>query len=231
MLFFVFCVLPVLMAFGFVIALGRTSGSAVAIRGGLLVALWLGATGGLAAAGVLDHFDPPRLPPLLFVIVGWLIWAWRSDWGDGLTRLPLKLLVGFQAFRIPVELGIHDAATRGVAPMEMSWSGWNYDIVTGVTALLIAPFVLRLPTWALHAWNAMGLALVLWVVVVGVVSMPTPFQLIETQTENTWIATFPFIWLPCVHVALAWLGHLLLFKRLRRHGQDGQRPISWRATS
>ena len=215
MLFAAFVVLPVVMALGFVAAVTLTSGKQAGLVAGASALAWLGLTGGLAHAGLLAHFDPPRLPVFLVAIVGLLIWASRSAWGRALQGLPLGVLVGFQAFRVLVELGIHQAAMDGIAPVEMSWSGWNFDIVTGVTALLLAPFAHRLPTWALHAWNLGCLGLVLVVVGTGILSMPTPFQQILTTPSNTWIADFPFVWLPTVHVPLAWLGHLLLFQRLR----------------
>lgn len=215
MLTLVFQVLPVAMAIGLVAALHRTSGARVAGIGAVLAALWIGATGALASSGFLTHFDPPRIPALLIVIVAWLVWAWRSGWGARLASLPLNVLVGFQAFRIFVELGIHEASSQGIAPVEMSWSGWNFDIVSGVSALLLLPIAHRIPRWTLKVWNAVAFGLLLVVVATGVLSLPTPFQVIDTNPPNTWITTLPYVWLPCVHVAIAWLGHLLLFKALR----------------
>ena len=121
-----------------------------------------------------------------------------------------------------VELGIHEAGAQDIAPIEMSWSGWNFDIVSGVTALLLAPVAHRTPVWVLHAWNLLCLGLVMSVVTIAVLSMPTPFQLIATDPPNTWIATFPYVWLPTVHVTLAWLGHIVLFRKLRASG--GRNP-------
>lgn len=215
MLFLTFQVLPVLMAVGFVVAVAVSSGTRNAVIAAVFSLVWLGGTALLAHNGVLADFDPPRLPLLLLVILAMLVWASRSGWGSGLQSLPLGLLVGFQGFRILVELGIHQAAVDGIAPVEMSWSGWNLDILTGVSAVLLAPFATRVPVWVLHVWNFACLGLLFVVVGTGILSMPTPFQQIVTDPPNTWIASFPYVWLPCVHVALAWLGHLLLFQRLR----------------
>ncbi|MCP4805983.1 MAG: hypothetical protein GY913_34655 [Proteobacteria bacterium] len=214
MLFLAFQVLPVLMAVGFVVAVAVSSGTRNAVIAAVFSVVWLGGTALLAHNGVLADFDPPRLPLLLLVILAMLVWASRLGWGSGLRSLPLGLLVGFQGFRILVELGIHQAAVDGIAPVEMSWSGWNFDIVTGVSAVLLAPFAKRVPVWALHVWNVACLGLLFVVVGTGILSMPTPFQQIVTDPPNTWIASFPYVWLPCVHVALAWLGHLMLFQRL-----------------
>lgn len=218
MVLFAFQILPLVMAGLFVAAVSHTSGRRAGGIAAIATVAWLGLTGGLAAAGVLDHFEPPRLPVLLVVMVGFLIWASRSRWGRALRRLPLSVLIGFQAFRIVVELGIHEAASQGVAPMEMSWSGWNFDVLSGLSAVVVAPLATRLPTWTLKAWNLVAFGLVLSVVVVGILSMPTPFRVIATDPPNTWIATFPYVWLPTIHVTMAWLGHLVLFQRLRAGG-------------
>jgi hypothetical protein len=176
---------------------------------------WMALTGVLAASGVLAHFDPPRmLPVLLLTIVGVVVLV-RSESGTKLTTLPLALIVGFQGFRILVEFGIHRAAIEGVAPMEMSWSGWNYDVVTGLSAVVLAPFADRVPRVVLHLWNGMGLALLAVVVGTGLLSMPSPFQQIETDPVNVWITHFPFVWLPTIMVAAALIGHGVLWRRLR----------------
>lgn len=172
--------------------------------------IWLGATGLLAGVGAFQSFAlPPRI--MLLMVPGTValsVLAWRSDW----HRSPLKLLVGFQAFRIVVELLIHQAVSEGVAPPQLTWDGRNFDVVTGITALMLIPFVDRMPRWSLHAWNLMGIGLLFNVVGVAVLSMPTPFQVFTP--DNLWIAFFPFSWLPLIHVMLAFVGHVVLFKRL-----------------
>jgi len=54
----------------------------------------------------------------------------RSSIGDRFARgLPLTYLVGFQVFRFPLELAMHRAYVEGVMPVQMSYSGRNFDIV------------------------------------------------------------------------------------------------------
>ncbi|GJM44404.1 MAG: hypothetical protein DHS20C21_12460 [Gemmatimonadota bacterium] len=173
---------------------------------------WLAATGIASALGVFQDFSlPPRLV-LLFLpaAIAATIFTWRADW----HQRPLSLLVGFQSFRILVEILIHRAASEGVAPPQLSWEGRNLDIVTGVSALLLAPVASRLPRLVLHAWNAVGAGLLINVVGVAVLSMPTPFQVFEP--DNLWVGFFPFSWLPLILVMIAWIGHVALWKRLRQ---------------
>ena len=217
-----FVALSVVMAGGFVGAVRYVGGPAGRIAA--IVAVWMGLTAGLAGAGLLAHFDPPRVLPLFLVAFGTTVYFSRTDLGGALANsLPLVVLVGFQSFRIVVEIGIHLAGTEGVAPMILSWSGWNFDIATGVSALVLVPFVNKLPRVALLAWNTAGLLLVLAVVAVAVMATPGPMNVLLTEPANIWVSHFPFVWLPIVLVQSAVLGHLLVFRRLLEEGQ-GSNP-------
>lgn len=181
---------------------------------GVAALVWLIITGLLGAAEVLADFS--SVPPRVLLIFGPMLIAVfviaKSSLGKRFADLSLGLLIGFQAFRILVELLIHQAVLEGIAPPQMTWSGMNLDILTGISALVLAPFALRAPKWLLLGWNTAGLALLLWVVGVAILSMPTPFQQIEP--DNTWVAFFPFIWLPSIMVTTALLGHFVLFRKL-----------------
>ncbi len=130
-----------------------------------------------------------------------------------LIQLPFGILVGFEAFRILVEMLIHAASTIGLAPLQMTWSGYNFDVVTGVTALCLAPFARSVPRWLILGWNCLGLALLMVVMVIAAVSFPTRFQLL--RPDNRWVADFPYVWLPSVLVTAALLGHIVIFRKLR----------------
>ena len=126
--------------------------------------------------------------------------------------MPLSFLIGFQAFRIPIELLIHRAVAEGIAPLQMTWNGMNWDILSGISALLLFPFANKIPRWGLLVWNTLALALLLWIVGVAVLSFPGAFQ--RLRPDNIWVAYFPFVWLPTVAVTSALLGHVVLFRKL-----------------
>lgn len=174
-------------------------------------ATFLLVTGGLALTGAFAHVSLP--PPLLVIVVlsvsASSVWLYRGDW----RVLPIRLLVGFQAFRILVELLIHEGVMEGVAPPQLTWTGRNWDMLVGLTALLLVPFAVKLPRWALLIWNTLGLGLLLNVVIVGILSLPLPIQ--QFHPDNGWLGFFPFHWLPLVLVHVAVLGHVGLYKRLR----------------
>jgi hypothetical protein len=36
------------------------------------------------------------------------------------------------------------------------------------------------------------------------------------RPDNTWVASFPYVWLPAILVTAALLGHIIIFRRLAR---------------
>jgi len=166
---------------------------------------------------VFGAFPPPVLRLfgvgfLLTLAVGW------SSVGRRLAAaVPLWLLVGFQAFRLPLELLMARAHAEGLMPVEMSFHGRNFDIVTGLLALPLS-FALyrgyagrRLVT----LWNTLGLALLINVVGTAVAIMPGDRQWLASEIPNVWVSYWPFIWLPSILVTSAQLGHILVMRRLR----------------
>ena len=189
----------------------------------LLTALaWVAVTLGLAWSGVLARTDlrpPPLMGLLLAILVLGPVIA-RSKAGDRLARgMSLAALVGLQSFRFPLELLMHRAAETGLMPIQMSYSGLNFDIVTGITAALLAVWlrVGRPAPVVVRAWNIMGLLLLANIVTVAVLSTPT-FAVFGSSPErlNTFVTRAPFVLLPAVLVLAAWAGHLIVFKALSR---------------
>ena len=222
-----FVVLSAIVAAGAVavvhIALGRP---ATTIRTAVVVAAHLAATALLAWGGAL-RFD--TTPPTMFVLIAATlaasVWLALSRFGGELARAaPLALLVGFQAFRLPLELLLHRAADEGVMPVQMSYSGWNFDIVTGSSAILVALLLTKIESARARvalagAWNVVGIVLLAVIVTVAMLSTPTPIRVFHNEPPNDWIARFPFVWLPELFVALALVGHLLIFRRLRAEAE------------
>ncbi len=211
------------IAFGlaalFVIAVHRVRGARAALLAALGIAAWLAAFAGLAMSRVLERYDA-RPPPLLLAILGIIaaaITLARSRLGRALAdELPVAVLVGFHVFRLPLELVMHEAARAGIMPVQMSFAGWNFDIVTGLTAIPVAWLAAkgRAPRWLLLAWNALGSILLLTIMTIAIVSTPVIAAFGRGAAENTFVVHVPYVWLPSVMVALAFAGHLLLWRRL-----------------
>jgi cbb3-type cytochrome oxidase subunit 3 len=174
----------------------------------------------LASAGVLRQWD--RRPPpfvVMFAICLMLTIAFAfSPVGRRLAAgLSFVALVGFQAFRFPLELVLHQAAADGIMPVQMSFSGYNFDILSGILAIPVAWLAWRnrAPRGLIIGWNILGSALLLVIVAIAVASTPG-FAVFGPDRLNTWIADPPYVWLPGVLVPSALLGHLLLWRKLTR---------------
>ncbi|HEU4580255.1 MAG TPA: hypothetical protein VFS67_18495 [Polyangiaceae bacterium] len=223
-----FVFLPMLVVLtaliGVSVALRRSGGSR--LLQWLVALLLVGAMGAsldLALDQGLAKFDSavaPFLPLTAGCIALWVIIA-ASRVGRAVAALPVAALIAFHVFRLPLELMMHAAASAGVMPHQMSYSGWNFDIVTGVTALLVAPLAAfgGVTRSALLAWNALGSVLLLVIVLVAIASSP-PWLAFGAERANTWVAYAPFVWLPTVLVPAAAAGHVVLWRRLLQHQDD-----------
>lgn len=220
-----FVVIPALLAIALVAAVfvaWRRDGAstAAAARAALLMAggtaAWMALTWLVADRGTFREWNriPPSLAVLVVLIV--IIAARLTMGGVGrrlATHIPLWLLVGVQAFRFPLELAMHALAERGIMPAHMSYSGRNFDILTGISAILVAALVAtgRGGRTLVLAWNLAGLALL--VNIVGVALLSTPiFALFGPDRLNVFVTYPPFVWLPAVMVLAALTGHLIVFR-------------------
>ena len=206
-------------------------------RAALATAAWMAATFAAAAAGRLSFTTVP--PTMMVVIVLSLALALRiglSGMGGRIAAgVPLAVLVGVQGFRLPLELLMHRAYAEGLMPVQMSYSGRNFDIVTGSTALVLAAALWLAPQRVsprlVLAWNVLGSALLLNVLTIALLSAPTPLRVFTNEPANTWITQAPFVWLPAVFVLAALAGHVVIFRRLRMEmaATAGQRIATERA--
>lgn len=210
-------------------AAGELDARTRGVRAAVMTALWLAITLAAGASGRL-RFDtvPPTMGILL--IVSWAM-ALRLGLGRTGARLaestPLALLVLVQGFRLPLELLMHRAYGEGLMPVQMSFSGRNFDIVTGTTALLLGLAMTawrgRVPLRLVAAWNVLGTLLLANVLVIALLSAPTPFRVFMNEPANVWITHAPWVWLATVFVPAAIAGHVTIFRRLR---MEARRRVS-----
>ena len=111
---------------------------------------------------------------------------------------------------------MHQAYVEGVMPVQMSYSGRNLDILTGIAAGVLG-LALRygtVPRFIIHMWNFAGFALLVNIVTVAVVSTP-PSRGSARDHLNVFVFDVPFVWLPAVMVTAALMGHVLVWRALR----------------
>lgn len=207
-----------LLVFGF----GRTAVEGrrrtVVVRAALGIGAYFAVSGLLAASGLLavsGKGPPPMLVMMTLLSVVTLLVALGPAGARFAQGLPLWALVGMQGFRLPLELVLRKAAADGTMPIQMSFEGRNFDIVTGATSLVLAVVLYRRKisdSWVL-AWNVLGVALLFNIVGVAIASLPW-IHAFGTDRVNEWVLHFPFVWLPAVLVEAALFGHVVVFRRL-----------------
>lgn len=175
------------------------------------MAVWLGALCFIVESGWLRG-DQRRL---LFFAAGMNVICLAvglSPVGRWLSLLSLPALVAFQGFRLPLELVLHSWVAQGVIPETMTWSGRNWDIISGVLALVAAPLCRRSIVWAWIA-NAVGLVLLVNVMRVAVLSSPVSFGWpVTPKLELIYHLPYALIIPVCVGGAL--IGHIALTRAL-----------------
>jgi len=187
------------------------------ILAGVGVALWLVAMAAAALSGLLGRFDlrpPPMVIWFASMVVMTLALAWSPFGRRFADKLPFVALIGFQAFRLPLELVMHRAAIAGIMPDVMTYTGYNFDIVTGATALPLALYAWRrsVPRWLIVLWNVTGQILLF--VVAGVALAASPiFRAFGDDQLNVWVTEFPYVWI-AVMVAAALFGHVVTLRKL-----------------
>jgi hypothetical protein len=221
---FLAIVVGVALAFPAAVWLGtlRTSGpvpargSALRACGAALAVLAVSAA--LAESGTLGR--PPRgLGVMAYFVVcnaGAAALAF-SGLGQRMAQsLPLYALVGFHVFRLPLELVLHQWYMEGVLPVQMTYAGHNFDIVTGLLALFMAPLMYygKLSRRAAWLFNLVGAALLANVASIAVRSSPVPLRSYMNEPPVLLALHAPFTWILPVCVSGALFGHLITFRRL-----------------
>jgi hypothetical protein len=152
---------------------------------------------------------------MITVVTGTVLLA-RSALGRRMaSEVPLWALVGVHAFRLPLEFVMRRAAEEGVMPVQMSFDGYNFDVITGTTALALAValYAVPVPRAIVVIWNVLGS--VLLAVIVGIAIASLPFvAAFGPHRVNDFVLYFPYVWLPTVLVPAALFGHLAVSRRL-----------------
>ncbi len=194
------------------------------IAGGSFIA-WIVVAITLASSGALRQLiGSPALMLYLVVSNGLALALALSPAGGRIVdNVPVAWLVGFQAFRLPLELVLHAWYEQGTLPIQMTYAGHNFDIATGVLALgfgaALRWFALG-PTsrrWMVLAFNLIGFALLMAVMSIAVRSTPWPLRTYENDPPVLLVFYAPYTLILPVCVAGALWGHILVFRWLWRH--------------
>ncbi|UTW61001.1 hypothetical protein KFE98_13350 [bacterium SCSIO 12741] len=185
-----------------------------------VLAMWLIYIGLLSASGFLNNLElPPRFPLLiilpLFIASGVFLWKYKRH--PALHALPIHHAVGYQSFRIFIEVVFYGMFLEGVLPIVVTFEGYNMDILIGISAPIVALLVHK--KWIsrplLILWNIAGIAVVLNAAFTFVTSFYFPSVWGEEQSMiSSEFATFPYLLLPGFFMPSAIFVHLFSLVQL-----------------
>lgn len=188
--------------------------------------IWTIIQSGIGLSGIYQKTEltPPLimplgiLPPLLIL----LLCLTTKKGKIFLSTFNLKSLTYFHSIRIAVEILLTSLFQIGVMSIYISYHGTNFDLISGVTAPLVAyiafksmPLNHKLLAW----WNIAAVLLLLNVVITATLAIPSPFQKLAFEQPNIAILYFPFNLLPTVVVPLVLFAHAAALYQLniKRH--------------
>ena len=175
----------------------------------------------LGCSGFYKNIDltPPRimlfgLLPILLIFVATFF---SLNGKKFINSIDLKLLTYCHTIRVLVEIVLTLLCHKGLVSVLVTFEGTNFDILSGISAPIIAFFVFRNKTVrhrALLLWNFICLILLLNVIVTAVLSTPSPMQLLSLAQPNVAILTFPFNLLPSFIAPLMLYAHLIAIRKI-----------------
>jgi hypothetical protein len=185
-----------------------------------LVAIWLVLQAILGQTGFyeVNNTTPPRfilmiMPPMLFIII-----LFNTKKGKAyIDSLNIEKLTLLHIVRIPVEMVLFALFTVKLVPQLMTFEGANFDIFSGLSAILVYFLMLnkdKATKNMLIIWNVVCLILLLVIVAIAILSAQTPFQQLAFEQPNIGVLYFPFNWLPSFIVPVVLFGHMAALRKL-----------------
>ncbi|OTP66156.1 hypothetical protein [Caballeronia sordidicola] len=217
----VFIAYLVLVAAAAVIAVCVRLGSREATTTLGFIAIWLVFGGWMGVTGIVGRHAntfPPGIALLTLPVLAAVLAVVLTRGGAMLAeQIPLGVLIGFQVFRVGVEMFLHRLWSLGLAPKLMTLEGGNIEIVVAVTAPVAAWLASRDTAgrriaWA---WNVIGIISLANIVARAVLTAPGPLRLIDADPPDTAILMFPYTFIPGFFVPLALALHILAFRAFR----------------
>ena len=188
----------------------------------LVTGAWLLLQAILTIQGVYEA-NPSAFPPKImlfgvFPAIGCLLTLFASKRGRQLIdSLPLADVTCIHSVRIAVELILLGLYMHHLVPRLMTFEGWNFDILAGISALPVAYLGIKkakLNRLLLLLWNFISLVLLLTIVLLAVFSAPSAFQQLAFDEPNIALFYFPVSWLPTFIVPIVLFSHLIAIRRL-----------------
>jgi len=145
-------------------------------------------------------------PSLILVVFG--LMPKQMAWV--IKNRDIRISTFLHTVRVLIEVVLYFLFIHHMIPELMTFEGRNFDILAGFSALLV--FILfnkkLIGNKLLLLWNIIGLTLVLFIAINGVLSAELPIQLFAFDQPNRALLYFPFILLPSIVVPIVIYTHI-----------------------
>ncbi|MFS4467618.1 hypothetical protein [Maribacter sp. 2210JD10-5] len=199
----------------------------------LFLLAWIAVQEVLAAKGVF-YENLEVLPPRIFLLgilpvitVMFLLFLTKTG-KRFIDSLCIKKLTIIHLVRIPVEFTLLWLFQQKVIPIIMTFEGWNFDIIMGLTAPLIFYFGFKgklLRRHFLLVWNGIGILFLAIIFIIAVLSAPFPLQQFAFDQPNVALLYFPYNLLPTFIVPVVVLSHFILIRKLIRLKPEDEKDL------
>lgn len=98
--------------------------------------VWSALIGLASYQGFFENTEsiPPRLIFILLPVILWVIYFYKKLKN---TEVNVTWLLSVHVVRIPVEITLYYLFVQQLIPQAMTFEGWNFDILSGITALIL----------------------------------------------------------------------------------------------
>ncbi|HOZ76947.1 MAG TPA: hypothetical protein PLY34_03080 [Ferruginibacter sp.] len=185
-----------------------------------LIVGWLTLQAVIASTGFYTNttFVPPGFVLAIVPPVAAVILMFSSIKGRRIIdSLPAGTLTLLHIVRVPVEITLLLLFIHKTIPVEMTFEGRNFDIVSGITAPVVyySGFVKKkFKTAHIIAWNFGCILLLINIVATAILSVQFPFQQFGFDQPNIAVLHAPYVWLPCFIVPAVLFSHLVVIRQM-----------------
>lgn len=164
-------------------------------------------------------FPPPiALAVVIPIILAYAVFQYSATWRKIIYHIPQPWLIGVHTFRITGGM-ILVLYVRGLLPGEFAFLAGIGDVLVGLTAVPVAYFYYKQKSWSRRLavwWNYFGLAEMILALLLGILTSPSPLQLLAIDRPNLLTTTYPVVLFPLFSVSVGIILHLYSLARLQQ---------------
>ena len=176
-----------------------------------IIIIWSVLISILAYSGFYQYTEGDKFSTFAFVLIPvtvFIIYLARDK--TFYENRNVRWSTAVHSIRLPVEILLFQLAIKELLPMEMTFKGWNFDIIPGITSILLLLWMKygTVNKKLLLGWNILGLIFIFFILTNGVLSQELLYKNFGYTVPNIAITYFPMILLGGVIVPIVIYTHI-----------------------